>query len=73
MNYVIEPGVPMVRACEVKKSPLRRALDAMAVGDSIALQEYREVRYIACNKRYFTPRDFAVRKTQGGWRVWRTA
>lgn len=77
MTHKIEKGIPMPGAKNIDRGTgLRGLMQKMEVGDSVLepdLGTRNSLQSAAQYVRLKTGRTFAIRKTEDGLRIWRTA
>ena len=70
----IETGVPLKPAPHTGGKPYAEetvAMMTMAVGDSFMVTDYMRYLFVRGKLTKMRPRKFSMRKTPGGWRLWR--
>jgi len=72
-GFAIDKDIPIPGRRNLVKSPLRIALEAMQVGDSIFLDTHEQHEFVRGSRKALHPMVFTTRKVEGGWRAWRTA
>jgi hypothetical protein len=71
MNYAIDDNIPVPTRGRTASAELR-AMRQLDVGQSFLVQDWQganRVRFHQCKE---PGKKFAMRKIDGGWRVWRT-
>lgn len=79
MSYVIEHGIPIPPSRQDgqhrptgPRSEIAKAIEAMEVGHSFAIESEREYMRARARLARFKPRRFITRKLpHEGWRIWR--
>lgn len=69
--YPTDAGVPIPVPERGFRTPESLTMNTMPVGHSFPIESHR-VNAARCAVRLLRPKKFVVRKTFGGWRVWRT-
>lgn len=72
MNITIEQNIPIPIRNAGKKSPVRRALEALQPGESFLVEEFKAAMLARDAIPDLRPAKFTSRKIIGeGWRFWR--
>lgn len=71
-GYMLETGIALWRPAGGRpSSEERKLMEAMEVGQSFLITHYDRFQFVRGIVSRFKPKKFSIRKSPGGWRIWR--